>query len=171
MSHLHSHLPQLHEQDAILNIVISFSKTQRFSPSEYCWQLSLVDYLLELQTVPEMRLKTDSVLQKWIFHHPFQEWLEVTNWFVPHGQRWLRSDTINYQPYLSKKPLLKWAHSLGFFLEFVLLRFLLVFIAVLLFCFGFFLFFLLCSNFYKAKIKTESFYISGCSISNIKDIL
>lgn len=43
MSHLHSHLPQLHEQASILNIVISFSKTQRFSPSDSCWQLSLVD--------------------------------------------------------------------------------------------------------------------------------
>lgn len=84
---------------------------------------------------------------------------------LSHGERWLISDTINYQPYLSKRPLLKWDHSLGFLLEFVLLRFLSVFIIVLLF------FFLIFSNFYKAKTKTETFCISDYLTSSITYIL
>lgn len=103
VSHLQSHLTQLHQQPGTVNIVSSFSKTYRLSPVE-ADDSSWVDLSVEVPDNGWNKIKNWLCAAKMDFSSSCPGVTQSQQWILPYGQRWLISDTINYHPCLSKSP-------------------------------------------------------------------
>lgn len=151
MSHLQPHLTQ----SGTVNIVISFSKTWRLSPVE-ADDSSWVDLSAEVPDNGWNKIKNWLCAAKMDFLSSCPRATRSHQLILPHGQRWLIPDTINYHPCLSNSPYSS-GISLGFVLGFLLLG------VLLWFFFSFCLYFAVI--FTQWELETKPF-VSGCLITS-----